>query len=81
MERQELLERIGSLVAQEHELRSRVQAGELSPGEEQDKIRHLDAALDQCWDLLRQRHARRAAGQDPAGVKPRPIRDVEDYLQ
>lgn len=81
MERQELLERIGSLVAQEHELRSRVQAGGLSPGEEQDKIRRLDAALDQCWDLLRQRHARRAAGQDPAGVKARPIRDVEDYLQ
>lgn len=42
MDRQELLERIGTLVAQEHELRSRVQAGELSPGEEQDKIRRLE---------------------------------------
>ncbi|MFD9669051.1 DUF2630 family protein [Rhodococcus sp. NPDC059968] len=81
MDRQELLERIGSLVAQEHELRSRVQAGELSPGEEQDKIRRLEAALDQCWDLLRQRHARRSAGQDPGRVKARPVRDVEDYLQ
>ena len=81
MDRRELLERIGSLVAQEHELRSRVQAGELSPGEEQDKIRRLEAALDQCWDLLRQRHARRSAGQDPATVKARPLRDLEDYLQ
>ena len=41
----------------------------------------MEVALDQCWDLLRQRRARRHAGQDPdaAGVRPEGV--VEDYEQ
>jgi hypothetical protein len=37
--------------------------------------------LDQCWDLLRQRRARRAAGQDPDAAAVRPADVVEHYQQ
>ncbi|PBC39630.1 hypothetical protein CJ179_37230 [Rhodococcus sp. ACS1] len=81
MNRRQLLDRIGSLVEQEHELRTRVQAGQMSPTEEQVKIRQLEAALDQSWDLLRRRHACRDTGQDPDSVTPRSQANIEGYLQ
>jgi hypothetical protein len=81
MNRQQLLDRIGALVVQERELRSRLQAGELSPDEEQRKIRQLDTALDRCWDLLRRRHAARHAGIDPDSLRGRPLPDIEDHLR
>jgi hypothetical protein len=40
-----------------------------------------EVTLDQCWDLLRQRRARRAAGQDPDDVAVRPEEVVEHYRQ
>jgi hypothetical protein len=75
------LAQIESLIAREHELRDRVQAGELTPGEERDQLRRVEVALDQCWDLLRQRRARQDSGQDPDGAAPRPIPEVENYQQ
>ena len=33
------------------------------------------------WDLLRQRRAKRSAGQDPDAVQPRSPDVVERYLQ
>jgi hypothetical protein len=42
---------------------------------------HLEEQLDQCWDLLRQRQARRQYGDNPDDAKPRPISEVENYLQ
>ena len=77
----QILEQVRSLVEQEHELRSRVQEGELAPDDEQQQLRRLEQALDQCWDLLRQRRARRDAGQDPDEAAPRPVNEVEDYQQ
>jgi hypothetical protein len=38
-------------------------------------------ALDQCWDLLRQRRARREMGQDPDDARVRPPEVVERYQQ
>ncbi|HKY14529.1 MAG TPA: DUF2630 family protein, partial [Microthrixaceae bacterium] len=38
-------------------------------------------ALDQCWDLLRQRRARRDAGEDPDEAMIRPEDMVEEYEQ
>ena len=35
--------------------------------------------LDQSWDLLRQRRARRSAGLDPDDATTRPIDMVEHY--
>lgn len=49
--------------------------------EEQARLRTIQVELDQAYDLLRQRRARRAAGQDPEGATLRPPDIVENYLQ
>ena len=36
--------------------------------------------LDQCWDLLHQRRARRSAGMDPDQAAVRPETTVEGYV-
>ncbi|MET0417578.1 MAG: DUF2630 family protein, partial [Actinoplanes sp.] len=36
---------------------------------------------DQCWDLLRQRRAKRETGQNPDEAEARPAQQVEGYLQ
>lgn len=77
---EELVERIGRLVDEEHRLEgSRVGEG-LSAGDAR-RLRDLEVALDQTWDLLRQRRARRAAGLDPDAAKPRHPDTVEGYRQ
>ena len=48
---------------------------------ERSELDRLDVALDQCWDLLRQRRARRNANQDEADAAIRPASQVEGYLQ
>ena len=81
MDERQILEQVQSLVDREHDLRQRVQEGELDPQEEQARLRRIELALDQCWDLLRQRRARRDAGQSPDEAVVRPVSEVEDYQQ
>ena len=81
MDESEILKSVQALVDQEHELRARAQRGELSVEEEQAALRRAEEQLDQCWDLLRQRRARREFGQDPEGAQARPVAEVEGYLQ
>ncbi|HET9058672.1 MAG TPA: DUF2630 family protein [Acidimicrobiales bacterium] len=76
----ELVRQIGELAEQEHAL-ERAHAGEGLSAEDQEKLRQVEVTLDQCWDLLRQRRARRAAGQDPDEVGVRPADVVENYRQ
>jgi hypothetical protein len=45
------------------------------------RIEEIKVELDQCWDLLRQRDARREFGQDPNEAKVRPASVVERYKQ
>jgi hypothetical protein len=73
-------EQISDLVAQEHELRSKLQNHEIDPSDEQARLRELEVQLDQAWDLLRQRQALRAAGSDPDAASVRPAHEVEGYL-
>jgi Protein of unknown function (DUF2630) len=73
--------RITALVEQEHVLRRRVAGGEITSAAEQAQLRELEEALDTCWDLLRQRQARRGAGADPDVARARPTAEVEEYLQ
>jgi uncharacterized protein DUF2630 len=75
-----LRERIDALVQEEHELRERhIGQGLDEPGLE--RLKHLEVELDQTWDLLRRRNARREAGQDPATESERDATTVEGYLQ
>ena len=76
----EILSRIDELIAEEHELRSRVTGVGLT-AEEQGKLGLLEQRLDQCWDLLRQRRARTEFHENPEDVSPRPISEVESYRQ
>ncbi|HEX6232561.1 MAG TPA: DUF2630 family protein [Jiangellaceae bacterium] len=81
MEDQQIHLRIAGLIDQEHKLREMVARHELDTGEEQARLAEVEANLDQCWDLLRQRRARREAGEDPNMAEPRPVDVVEDYEQ
>jgi hypothetical protein len=81
MDDKEILGHIDELIATEHELRSKVAAGELSSIEERARLREVEESLDRCWDLLRQRRARREFGEDPAQAAERPAPEVEGYLQ
>jgi Protein of unknown function (DUF2630) len=76
-----LLEQINTLVHEEHTLREQAQAGQIDSAEERARLQALEVQLDQCWDLLRQRQARREFGEDPAAAQARPVSEVEGYLQ
>jgi hypothetical protein len=81
MNDKEILGHIDELISTEHQLRTKLAAGELSTSEEHAQLQATEVALDQCWDLLRQRRARRDYGEDPAGAVARPENEVEGYLQ
>jgi hypothetical protein len=68
-------------VDEEHTLRERLQKGDLTADEEHQRLRSLEEELDQCWDLLRQRRARRDVGENPDDATSRPSGEVEGYLQ
>ena len=70
----DILHRITRLVEEEHELRS-------SGGTDADRLRHLEEQLDQCWDLLRQRRAKREFAEDPDEAAARSTDTVEHYQQ
>ena len=76
----EIVHRITELTDEEHQL-ERSHAGKGLSKEELARLRSVEVALDQCWDLLRQRRARRSAGQDPDAAGVRPETTVEGYKQ
>lgn len=72
-----LLKKIEGLVHEEQHLYGK---GELA-NHDQVRLEAIKIELDQCWDLLRQRDARREFGQDPNQAKVRPPSVVERYEQ
>jgi len=80
MDDRQLMDRIGALVEEEHTLERQATGAGLDDDQEA-RLRELEVQLDQCWDLLRQRRARRNAGQDPDSASVRPGGTVEGYLQ
>jgi hypothetical protein len=80
MDDAEVIRRIGALVDEEHEL-ERSQAASGPDEAAEGRLREIDVALDQCWDLLRQRRARREMGEDPDDAAVRPPEVVERYQQ
>ena len=80
MDDQELMRHIQLLVDEEHELLRKEEAGELH-GDQRERAQALEVSLDQCWDLLRQRRARRHAGLNPDDATVRDPSIVENYKQ
>jgi hypothetical protein len=76
----EIVHRITALTDEEHML-ERSHEGEPLSEKELARMRAIEVALDQCWDLLRQRRARRNAGEDPDQATARPEGVVEGYQQ
>jgi Protein of unknown function (DUF2630) len=75
-----LFSRIDELVAEEHELRTKHAAGQVADEDERTRLQALEVELDQCWDLLRQRRAKREFGENPDDAQARPAGTVEGYL-
>jgi hypothetical protein len=69
-----LLQRINELVAEEEKLQE-------TPNHDVARVRELEVMLDQCFDLLRQRRAKREFGQDPDSASARDAKTVEGYQQ
>jgi hypothetical protein len=79
MDDQEVIDRINQLANEEHELFGKESRGEASASDQQ-RLQRLEVSLDQCWDLLHQRRARRAAGFDPDEASVRDETTVERYV-
>jgi hypothetical protein len=78
--------RIEGLVAEEQALHEREQSDAEQPAHEpleadRERLAQISVELDQCWDLLRQRRARRDAGENPDEAQARDVNTVEKYLQ
>ena len=76
----EISSSIGELVQEEHRLweaESRGEAGEA----ERRRLAEVKVALDQCWDLLRQRRALEEFGRNPDAAQARAEDVVEGYQQ
>ena len=81
MDDKDVLGRINGLVDEEHKLRQQLSEGKLSAEEEHARLKEVEEALDQCWDLLRRRRAARAAGNNPDAERAHDVGEVEGYLQ
>jgi hypothetical protein len=81
MQDQTIVDRINHLSHQEEELWDRAGDEGGLDAAERERLDRIGVELDQCYDLLRQRSARRAAGLDPNDAKARPPEVVERYQQ
>ena len=75
MDDQVIFDQLRALTDEEHAIRQQGAAG--------DPVRldEIEVMLDQCWDLLRQRRAKREYGGDPDEAHVRDARTVEHYQQ
>jgi hypothetical protein len=75
----DVLDDINELAREEHDLFEKESRGEASESDK-ERLREVGVKLDQCWDLLHQRRARRSAGMDPDEADVRDERTVEGYV-
>jgi hypothetical protein len=76
----EILVKINALATEEQKLEE-AHVGEGLSDAERERLRSIELTLDQLWDLLRQRRAKRESGRDSGEAEIRPPGTVEDYLQ
>jgi hypothetical protein len=75
MDDRSVLDHIEKLVREEHELLGSAASSE----DKAVRLKQVGEQLDQCWDLLRQRRARREFGDDPDKAQVRDAGTVERY--
>lgn len=80
MDDRDILAEISRLADEEHRL-ERSHVGSPLSATEVARLSALAVQLDQCWDLLSQRRARRIAGGDPDDASFRPPSIVENFQQ
>ena len=80
MDDSDIMKHINALVDEEHELMQLAEQGGLDD-EGHVRMQELQVKLDQYWDLLRQRRARREFGLNPEEVQVRDPNIVEHYQQ
>lgn len=80
MDDQQILSEITALVEEEDTLRRRHADAPLDDAG-RARVEQIEIALDQCWDLLRQRRARREFDRDPDAATVRGVETVERYQQ
>jgi hypothetical protein len=81
---EDIANRIEALVREEHALQHREQddASDVEALEaDKERLAQVEVELDRCWDLLRQRRAKRSAGADPGEAQARDADVVEHYQQ
>jgi hypothetical protein len=69
-----ILEHVNDLIEEERSLRESLVGGA------SERLTRIEEELDQCWDLLRQRRAKREFGDDPERAQPRDADTVEHYI-
>jgi Protein of unknown function (DUF2630) len=78
---QPIFAKINALASEEEQLWEKASdGGGLSIADKQ-RLDTIKVELDQCYDLLHQREARRSAGLDPDEAAVRPVDVVERYQQ
>jgi Protein of unknown function (DUF2630) len=80
MDDKEILAQINKLAEEEQ----RLEEGHVGDGLSEDehaRLHAIEVTLDQLWDVLRQRRAKRNAGGDPDVASERSEGVVEGYLQ
>ena len=76
-----IIDRINQLAHEEEQLWQRASDGGGLTTDDQQRLKVVGIELDQCYDLLRQRQARREFGHDPDQAEARPAEIVENYRQ
>jgi hypothetical protein len=75
-----VLATINELADEEHRL-LKMESDHTATDDDRQRMVEIERELDRCWDLLRQRRARRNAGQDPEQATLRSESIVEKYRQ
>ncbi len=75
MDERSILEHVHGLIDEERTLRDNAPGAEAG-----ERLARIEEELDQCWDLLRQRRAKREFGDDPNEARPRDTDTVEGYI-
>ncbi len=81
MDDKPLHDRINDLFREEEALYAAASSGGGLSEDDRRRLDEIKVALDQSYDLLHQREAKRAAGEDPGEAELRPPEIVENYDQ